>query len=358
MPRVTLQTIADVVGVSRMTVSNAFSRPDQLSKELRARVLAAARELGYPGPDPAARALARGTTGAVGILLTDSLRYAFTDEVATGFLGAIADELAPTGLAITLLSSEDHGDVVPARDIAIDGAIVYSCRPQSIARDWLVRRNIPLVFVDQDPAPGIASINVDDRGGAKAAAEHLIELEHRNIAIVTLDERFDADSRSDEDGGREAGPQPYPLRQRMLGWMDALEAVGIEPRVVELPAHTDIDAATAAEALLGDADRRPTAVLCYSDVLAVGVASAAHRLGLDIPDQLSIVGFDDSPAARRHDPPLTTVHQDIHEKGRITAAALAVAITPGAVHDPENDQVTLPTELIVRGTTAPPARSR
>ena len=99
MARVTLQTIADQVGVSRMTVSNAFSRPDQLSAELRDKILAAAEELGYAGPDPSARALARGTTGAVGVLLTDSLRNAFADEVATTFLGAIAEELRPTGLA-------------------------------------------------------------------------------------------------------------------------------------------------------------------------------------------------------------------------------------------------------------------
>ena len=95
MARVTLQTIADRVGVSRMTVSNAFSRPDQLSSELRGRILTAAEELGYAGPDPSARALARGTTGAVGVLLTDSLKYAFNDEVATTFLGAIAEELTP-----------------------------------------------------------------------------------------------------------------------------------------------------------------------------------------------------------------------------------------------------------------------
>ena len=102
MARVTLQTIADRVGVSRMTVSNAFSRPDQLSPELRRRILSAADDLGYVGPDPAARALARGRTGAVGVLLTDSLRGAFSDEVATTFLGAIADGLEPSGLALTL----------------------------------------------------------------------------------------------------------------------------------------------------------------------------------------------------------------------------------------------------------------
>ena len=123
----TLQTIADRLGISRMTVSNAFSRPDQLSDGLRRRILAAADELGYVGPDPAARALARGSSGAVGILLTDSLKYAFTDEVATNFLGAVADELAPSGRALTLLSTNAHDDVVPARDLALDAALVYSC---------------------------------------------------------------------------------------------------------------------------------------------------------------------------------------------------------------------------------------
>jgi len=114
--RVTLQTIADQVGVSRMTVSNAFSRPDQLSAALRDRILAAAAELGYVGPDPAARALARGSAGTVGVLLTESLTYAFTDEVTTGFLAAITEELAASGLALTLLSSDVTGPRVPARD--------------------------------------------------------------------------------------------------------------------------------------------------------------------------------------------------------------------------------------------------
>ena len=105
MGRVTLQTIADQVGVSRMTVSNAFSRPDQLSAKVRDRVLAVAEELGYAGPDPAARALASGTAGTIGVLLSETLTYSLTDEVAMAFLAGISDELAPTGLSLTLLSA-------------------------------------------------------------------------------------------------------------------------------------------------------------------------------------------------------------------------------------------------------------
>src|SRR4051794_19894105 len=162
-----------------MTVSNAFSRPDQLSADLRDRILAAADELGYVGPDPAARALARGTTGAVGIVLTTVIGTAFSDEMATQFLRAILEGLAPTGLSLTLLSGESAAGRVPARDVPMDGAVVFDCDPRSPALGWLRRRGLPMVFVDQDPAPDVPCINVDDRGGARSAAEHLVALGHR-----------------------------------------------------------------------------------------------------------------------------------------------------------------------------------
>jgi DNA-binding LacI/PurR family transcriptional regulator len=351
MARVTLQTVADRVGVSRMTVSNAFSRPDQLSTELRTRILAAARALGYSGPDPAGRALARGTTGAIGVLLTDSLRYAFTDEIATGFLGAVVDELASTGLALTLLTTNEHGDAIPARDVAIDGALVYSCQTQSPAREWLVRRKLPLVFVDQDPVPGIASVNVDDRAGARAAATHLIDLGHRRIGIVrrTVAGRGGTDSAADLTS---AG-LPHPQRHRMLGWLDALHGAGIDPVVADVAKHDSIEAEEAALELLSKPDR-PTALLCFSDVFAIGAINAARRLGLDVPSDLSVVGFDDSPIARRSSPALTTVRQDVESKGRLAAEALKAEMersrsgTTGKVR-----HHVLPTELIVRASTGP-----
>jgi hypothetical protein len=111
-----------------MTVSDAYSRPDQLSAALRDRILVAADELGYAGPDPAARTLARGTSGAVGVVLTDSISYAFTDSVATTFLAAVATEFEPAGLAMTLISLPRAGTFPPAGDVAVGGAIVHSVR--------------------------------------------------------------------------------------------------------------------------------------------------------------------------------------------------------------------------------------
>jgi DNA-binding LacI/PurR family transcriptional regulator len=336
MGRVTLQTIADRLGVSRMTVSNAFSRPDQLSADLRRKVLAIAAELGYVGPDPVGRALARGTAGTIGVLLTDQLQYAFVDEVATSFLAAVVTELAPTGVALTLLTSDGRDDIIPARDVALDGALVYSCNPESRDRDWLVRRKLPLVYVDQDPVPDIPSVNVDDRAGARVAAQHLLDLGHRRIGIVTVD-----------IGG-------HPQRQRMQGWLDALEAAGIDPLVVRAPANTDDDADDAARLLL-DRDDPPTGVLCFSDVLALGVIRVAGQLGRAVPQDLSVVGFDDNPLAHRSRPTITTVRQDVEGKGHAAAAALVAAIAQsrtGTRETPARHAV-LPTELVVRESTGP-----
>jgi DNA-binding LacI/PurR family transcriptional regulator len=351
MSRVTLQTIADRVGVSRMTVSNAFSRPDQLSSELRKRILTAAEELGYAGPDPAARALARGTSSAVGVLLTDSLSEAFTDEVATLFLGAIADELAPTGFALTLLSSSERADVVPARDVPIDGALVYSCDTQSPAVDWLTRRKLPMVFVDQEPVTGVPSVNIDDRAGARAAAQHVVDLGHRRIGIVTTNR--DAPP-GIIDGDAEA-PVNNVSRQRLLGWMDALDAAGIRPIIVQQQDPGD-DAGQAGAALLLDRDERPTAILCFSDAIAYGVVRAAEDRGIAIPADLSVVGFDDNPLAQRMRPQLTTVRQDIAAKGQAAAAALTALIKRARDGEAPTRarHLVLPTELVVRASTAPP----
>ena len=224
-PRPTLQSIADRLGVSRMTVSNAFSRPDQLSEALRARILSEANAVGYPGPDPSARSLARGTTGTIGVLWADRLRYTLLDAVSAGFLGAVADALAPDGFALTLLPAGAAGNVVPVRDVAMDGAIAYSCPPDLPALGLLERRGLPLVYVDMPPRPDQAVITIDDRGGARLAAEHLLGLGHRRIAILcgglgpvagvvatSLDEAV-------------AARRPHVVGQRLLGWHDALAKV-------------------------------------------------------------------------------------------------------------------------------------
>lgn len=353
MGRVTLQTVADKVGVSRMTVSNAFSRPDQLSGPLRDKILAAAAALGYIGPDPAARALARGTTSTVGIVLTSLVQSAFSDEVATAFLGAIASELAPSGLSLTLLSTVETAGRVPARDVPMDGAVVFHCDPRSPALDWLERRRLPMVYVDQIPSPDIPSVNVDDRGGARAGAEHLLGLGHRRIGIVSADivEPYGL-----VVGNGSPDRQSYVAYERIAGWRGALAAAGVEPVIVNQAHPTEGDGYEALELML-DAAPDVTGVLCFADTLAHGVMLAAQNRGLSLPQDLSVVGFDDNPLASRLRPALTTVRQDVLAKGRLAASALIdlveAARLDGATPAPPA-QILLPTELVIRESTAPP----
>jgi DNA-binding LacI/PurR family transcriptional regulator len=353
MSRVTLQTIADRVGVSRMTVSNAFSRPDQLSEQMRRTILAAAADLGYVGPDPSARALARGTTGAVGVLLTESVGDAFRDPIAAAFFGAVAEELAPTGMAVVLLPSTGSAGMIPARDIPMDGALVYGCAADYPAVDWLVKRRLPLVFVDGDPVAGADSVVLDEQHGARLGAEHLVALGHRRIGILTMNVSVPPGFAPDPS----AAGAGFVARERQIGWMSALDAAGIVPTVMEVPDNIEPHVTQGARAVLAG-DERPTAVLCFSDLMAAAVVHAAEDLGLRVPQDLSVVGFDDSPLARRLRPALTTVRQDFVAKGQAAAAALTSSIARSRAGDAlEPQQHHIPVSLVVRDSTAPPARA-
>jgi DNA-binding LacI/PurR family transcriptional regulator len=342
MAKVTLQSIADKVGVSRMTVSNAFSRPDPLSADLRARVLAAADELGYVGPDPAARALARGRVGSVGLLLNGTLSEAFEDQVSAEFVASVADELAQRGLALTVLTPPTDDDFVPARDVAIDGALVYTCEPKSAGVEWLGRRSLPVVAVDQDLGKAVPGVRVDDRDGARQGAQHLLELGHRRIGILALG--------SAGSNGRLVDSQSLPARMRLAGWRAALKKAGVDPVVVRAPFEHQDASFTAARELL---EHPVTAVLCFSDVFARAVVRAAEEQGKRVPEDISVVGYDDSPLSAASRPALTTVRQDITAKGHAAAGMLADVLDGR----PATSQL-LPTTLVVRDSTGPAPKKR
>ena len=340
--RVTLKTIAEHLGVSRMTVSNAFSRPDQLSEDLRARILSAAEELGYAGPDPAARALARGRTGVVGMVLTNSPRDAFTDDVAVGFVRAVAGSLADAGYSLVLLHSSGSNGVVPARDIAMDGAIIYSCSPAASAFTALRERRLPIVNVEGLPVPGVPDIGIDNATGAYQAAEHLVKLGHTRVAIVVA--ALDADNAPASEISLETASPT--IAGRLDGWMQGLQQAGIVPTILGTPAlEMDEILRERIDRMLDDP---PTAVLAYSDLVALEVMDRARDRGILVPEQLSIVGFDDNPIAARVSPALTTVRQDIDAKGDAAAHALLSLLREETPVSPQR----LPTALVVRASTA------
>src|SRR4051794_1679225 len=267
----TLATIAEAVGVSRMTVSNAYNRPDQLSPALRERILETAKRLGYGGPDPVARTLKSGATGSVGVVLDYALTNAFSDPATVQFLHGVAAGCEEGARGMSLVPRISGRDAALVGSALVDGFVVY-CVPEEDPRwDAILSRKLPFVRVDFDPDPTLPSVNIDDEGAAREVAEHLVALGHRRFGIVMS-------QRAPGDTAREA--QTRTVRHveaaRLRGWRAGLEAGGIEwdPIPVAGAPGKDDDGGVVAGAKLLDRADRPTAILALSDRLALGVLRA------------------------------------------------------------------------------------
>jgi DNA-binding LacI/PurR family transcriptional regulator len=340
---VTLQTIADALGVSRTTVSNAYNRPDQLAPELREKVLETARSLGYAGPDPAARRLRSGLRGAIGLMFSERLSYAFTDPGAVAFLQGLTEATEEKGYELLLLPGMrgQHREVVSVRD-AVVGAFCLYCMPDGHpAVRAAHERRLPVVIVDEPRSPDAFFVGIDDREGARQVAAHVAALGHEHVAIV-------ADRLVDDLGEGLAGPERVAQsdckvsRERLDGYLAGLDGAAPVP-VYEALANFPECGERAARELLA-LTPRPTALLCTTDVLALGAIKALRELGLDVPGDVSVTGFDDVPAAAAAD--LTTVRQSLVKKGREAGRLLME-------HGTERE-VILPIELVARGSTGPP----
>ncbi|MEV6694646.1 LacI family DNA-binding transcriptional regulator [Micromonospora sp. NPDC051196] len=346
----TLRAVAEAVGVSRSTVSNAYGRPDQLSTELRQRILDTARKMGYPGPNPTARSLRRGFVGAIGVLFTSRLSYAFTDPFAVQFLTGVAEsaELHGSSLLLVPLPADAAGARKAVENAAVDGFCVY-CGGDEEGEiiDTIRGRGLPFVTTSSRPRAQDRWVGIDERAAARSAAEHLTGLGHRRVALL-------ADSvLPDTAAGRVRVPDvadvPHPTtRERLAGFADAFAAVGVAwSELTVLSAADNSRAAGAAAVLPPDALPEPTtAVLACSDVLALGVLDALRGAGR----RLSVTGFDDIAEAAPAG--LTTVLQPGVEKGRRAAELL---LDPPVA--PDAQQILLPTTLVVRTSTGPAPRS-
>jgi DNA-binding LacI/PurR family transcriptional regulator len=349
----TLATVAEAVGVSRTTVSNAYNRPDQLTPELRERILGTARRLGYPGPDPAGRRLRQGRAGAVGVLLTERLSFAFADPAAVAFLEGLArrcEDAAEALVLIPLPRDEEGPDVM--REAFVDGICVYSLPDSHPAVDRALERRLPVVAVDSPRLEGTTFVGVDDRAGARAAAEHLVALGHRRIALIVAPLALDGrEGRVNEE--RLRAVFYHVDRERLAGLREGLEAGGIpwQKVMIEEGPNTQESGAAAASSLLAETPR-PTALLATTDQLALGAVRGARELGLELPADLSVVGFDDIPEAARSQPPLTTVRQPLVGKGIVAGDRLLALLDGSAAPD-----AVLPVELVVRQSTGPPPTS-
>jgi len=333
-----MTTIVDVAaraGVSTATVSRVMSGAQPASAAARERVMAAIRELDYR-PSGVARALKRHETRTIGLLIT-SIANPFFPQIVR----AVEDEAHARGYGVILCNAADD----PERELAyldlllerrVDGLIVASARASRRHAERLGEVPMPVVLVNtQAPGSSLPGIITAHRSGGRMAAEHLLALGHRRLGHISAPSR-----------------QAGAARPRRAGVADAMRAAGLDPRSVLVVEGDELVAggAAATEAMLA-APEPPTGIVCYNDLTAVGALRAVRRAGLRVPDDVSLVGFDDIEMAAWTDPPLTTVRQPTEAMGRWAVERLADALPGGR---PAPERVTLRPVLVVRESTAPP----
>src|SRR5918912_2188757 len=266
--KVTLMTVARAVGVSPMTVSNAYNRPHKLTPALRERILGAARDLGYPGPNPAARSLRRGRAGSIGLLFGEALAYAFQDPGAVEFLRGLAEGTARHNTVLQLIAALDADRQEGASLLAnaiVDGLVVWTLPDRHPLLRLARERHIPLVTHGSPRLHGVPFVGIDDRAAARAAAEHLVALGHHSLAVIS--QPFGpARGARHHDPARVGRPGYRVTRERLAGYRAAADAATSEPAaldVYEVAVNSRDEGRRAALALL-ESSRRPTAVLAMS----------------------------------------------------------------------------------------------
>lgn len=338
----TLAALARELNVSKATVSNAYNRPDQLSSDLRERILSEAARLGYRGPDPLASTFSRRKANAVGLVFDDPLTFALTDPAEVLFLTGLGAACEEAGVGLVLIPRGPADDLV--HQALVDGFVCHCDLEGDNRVDLAIARGLPVVVVDGPQRDGIGHVGIDDRAAAEMAAQHLVELGHQRIAVIAAPLSADGvNGRADQ--ARQNAARFFVTRQRLAGYRDAIERAGIAwaSVIVEEGAPYGRESAYQATVRALDVPDRPTALLVTSDELAFGAYRAVSERGLRIPDDIAVVGFDDAPPAAWADPPLTTVRQPHWDKGY--RAAQQLFGTDGLT------TVELPTELIVRAST-------
>ena len=311
--RPTLAAVAARAGVSVSTASLAFSGSGPVSAATRERVLAAAQDLQYAGPDPRARSLRRGRSGIIAAVLEETVLQAFRDPVKIAFLDGIAQEIAGSGWSMLLIPGAGREPTLAPSALesaAMDAVVLLGCSPhigQSIAITR--RRSIPIVALGSTPFPDVLSVTLDDEAATVTLARHLHGLGHRSVGVVTLPLE-----ESRERGALTAGWEERATIATPLDRLGGARSVFQNPTVVVAGGSLVDEGLLAGRALLGSPDA-PTAVIAQSDLLAAGVIRAAEELGLRVPGDVSVVGFDgirlDNVIA--HD--LTTMVQPAAEQG-------------------------------------------
>lgn len=327
----TLKSIAAELGVSNATVSNAFNRPDQLSEKKRVEILEACARLGYYGPNKAAQSLRKGKFNIVALVLPDSLEYMVSDPVASEFMTGVSSVLEKENINILLFSgsSPNINSIVDF----VDGFICYGQPRQAPLIEQLKAARKKVVTVDFDIERN-ASVNVNNKQAAYDVAKLAIDTEHNQVAILglrLLDTRLTCRVYDQPD----IDVASSISHQRLAGYRQAIEESGVEmlaDRTWNIPESNEHYAQIAVREALSCVPR-PTVLLCMSDMIALTAIREAANLGIKIPEQLKVVGFDGIAEATRSVPRLTTVQQNSAQKGKLAAEMFLSDSRHGAVID-------------------------
>ena len=334
----TIRDVANQAGVGVGTVSRMVNGGHQVSPRTRERVQAAIEELGFR-PSRRGRAFARGTTSSV-VVLVPFVTHPSAVERVSGMIHGLRASALPASVADVELPEHQHEHLTSlVEDLRPEGLVVVSLHLSDGQLSALADAGIRPVLVDAE-APGLTSVVVDDLAGGRLATAHLVDLGHRRIAFV---------------GDLERNPFGFTSSERRhRGYVEALAAAGLERRPdFERTGKHSQDNARGQAAALFDLESAPTAVFAASDTQALGVLQAARERGLRVPEDVSVIGFDDIAVAELVG--LSTVRQPLVESGRRAAATVLAQI---AEPDRPAERIELPLELVERGTTGPPPPTR
>jgi len=324
--------------VSVATVSKVLNGYTTVNPKTKEKVLRIVQETGYR-PNAAARSLVGQRSMTLGVFLTTGLAHPFFSHVLMG----MEEGLRLKGYDLIYLAqlsyhNREYSFVRHCQSRNVEGVIVFGFQRDELNFDELIDSGIPTVFIDLDViGPRAGYISSDNRAGTRSAVRHLAEIGHRRIALI-----------SDL-------PDSYVGRLRLEGYREGMKEAGLEVREDQIACgdYSRESGYRAMQSLLA-ASPLPTAVVCCSDYGAIGAMEAIREAGLSVPGDVSVVGFDDLEIARNVSPALTTVRQDTRAIGRRSIEMLDAMIR----EEHPAPAVIIPTELVVRGTSAPAADRR
>ena len=338
---VTLRKIAALAGVSPSTVSRVLNRDPnvRISEPSRSRILSIASETGYR-PNRLARSLKYQRTHVIGMLIPD-----ITNPLFSALFKSVDDVASTAGYHVILCNTgdsasrfQDHLEALG--DGHVDGVLIATAHRNDVAIEKLHSRRLPYVLLnrrrdtDED-----ASVVPDDRSGAQLAVEHLAQLGHRKIAHIA----------GSQDVSRTAN--------RLDGYRQSMKSLAL-PEIVHQISAGGMDERAGEHGLVqlmeASQEGGPTAIFTANDLVALGVLAAARRMGIHVPDELSVVGCDDVPLARYVQPALTTIKYPVYDIGKLATEQLIKLISAQASNEVDQIQLVLPVELIARESTSVP----